>query len=44
MNEICMWGFGGKTMTGKPEVLEEKPVPVPLYTTQIPHNLKQFVD
>jgi len=39
-----MWGFGVKIMTGKQDVLEEKPVPAPLCTTQIPHNLKQFVD
>jgi len=24
-----MWGFGGKIMTGKPEVLEENPGPCP---------------
>jgi hypothetical protein len=44
MDEICMWGFGGKIMRAKPELLEEKPVPVPLCTTQIPYNLQQFVD
>ena len=36
-------GFGGKIMTGKPKVREEKLVFVPLCTKQIPHNLKQFV-
>jgi hypothetical protein len=39
-----MWGFGGKVMTGKPELLKEKPVPVSLCTSQIPHNLQQIVD
>jgi hypothetical protein len=33
MNEICMWGLDGKIMRGKPEVLVEKPVLVPLITT-----------
>jgi len=44
MNEICVWGFGGKIMTRKPKILEEEPVPVPVCATQILHNLKQFVD
>jgi hypothetical protein len=35
MNEIRVWSIGGMIVTGKTEVLEEKPVPVTLYPPQI---------
>ena len=38
---ISVFFVGGMKLTGKTEVLGEKPVPVPLCTPQIPHGLTQ---